>query len=145
MSLAVTAAADPVTLTFEIIGNGQQIGNFYGGGPGGNFGISFGSGALALVDLDVGGGGFFADEPSPSTVLYLPNAGAAYVDVGRGLLDQIAFFYTQPLDPVKPDTTYSHFTLAVFEGFGGLRPRTRSLDPVVYWPGQCRRTCLGIG
>jgi hypothetical protein len=71
------------------------------------------------VDLDAGGSGFFANEPSPSSVLYLPNPGAAYVDVERGFQNEVSFFYSQPFDPTQPKTVYSHFSVAVFEGFGG--------------------------
>lgn len=42
-AFARTASADVVTLTFEGIGNDQPIGNYYGGGAGPNYGISFGS------------------------------------------------------------------------------------------------------
>jgi hypothetical protein len=113
------AAADPVILTFENIGNFRPIGGFYNGGPGGDFGITFDNTALALVDTDAGGGGFFANEPSPSSVLYFPNAGAAYVDVERGFQNEVSFLYSQPFDPTQPNTVYSHFSVAVFEGFGG--------------------------
>jgi hypothetical protein len=116
---AVRAVADPVTLTFENIGNGELIGGFYNGGLGGNFGITFDMAAVALVDSDVGGGGFIANEPSPSTVLFFPTAGAAYVNVEGGFQNEVALFYSQPRDPTQPHVVWSQFSLAVFEGLGG--------------------------
>jgi hypothetical protein len=114
------ARADVVTLTFENVGNGQ-IGSFYSGGPGGDYGITFDRGAYGLVDADAGGGGFFANEPSPSTVLIFPTTPSrpGYVNVEGGFRKEVALFYTQPSDPNRPDAVFSHFTLAVFNGFDG--------------------------
>jgi hypothetical protein len=110
-----------VTLTFEGVGNGTPVGSFYNGGPGGDVGITFGFGASGLVDGDAGGSGFFANEPSPSTVLHFSRLvdGAAFIDVEQGFRTAVEFSYSQPDDPTQPDTVFSHFVLAVFDGFGG--------------------------
>jgi hypothetical protein len=62
------AKADSVLLTFEGIGDFQQVGNFYNGGGGGNLGVSFGPSPTALVAIDSGGSGLFSNEPSPDSV-----------------------------------------------------------------------------
>jgi hypothetical protein len=116
------AQADVVTLTFEGVRDGGLVGSFYDGGPGGQYGIVFDAAATATVDRDAGGGGFFANEPSPSTVLYFgenANTRSAYVNVNHGFQDRVTFSYSQPFDPGQPGITYSHFRVAVFEGFGG--------------------------
>jgi hypothetical protein len=93
-----SAGADPVRLTFEGIPSGQAIGDFYDGGAGGDFGIRFSRPAIGLRDLDdvESGtlGGFFANEPSPSTVLFFFD-GPAYANVTGGF-DQVSFFYSHP-------------------------------------------------
>lgn len=51
------------------------INNFYNGGTdsqgnsGVNYGVNFGSNALAAIDYDAGGTGQFANEPSASTTM----------------------------------------------------------------------------
>jgi PEP-CTERM motif len=64
------AKADSVLLTFEGVGDNQEVGNFYNGGGGGNLGISFGAGFVAEVAADHGGSGLFSNEPSPDSVVF---------------------------------------------------------------------------
>lgn len=64
------AKADSVLLTFEGIGDLQQVGNFYNGGAGGNLGVSFGPSATAYVAVDGGGSGLFSNEPSPDSAVF---------------------------------------------------------------------------
>src|SRR4051794_7566836 len=80
---ASSAMAD-ILLTFEGIPNGTAPGNFYNGGAGGNFGITFSNNAGVLVDTDAGGTGSFANEPSPSTVLTWNSSSVITVDVSVG-------------------------------------------------------------
>jgi hypothetical protein len=114
------ANADPITLTFE--GISGAVGDFYAGGGGGRFGIQFSSAALAVVDLDAGGGGFFANEPSPDTVLNLgrsqPEGGVPTMNVRSGFRAPFGFYYTQPFIEGS-DTVFSHFEVAVFSGLDG--------------------------
>ena len=54
-SAVIPSASAATLLTFEGIGSGDTIANYYNGGAGGDLGISFVNG-LALVDGDNGGG-----------------------------------------------------------------------------------------
>jgi hypothetical protein len=74
------AKADSVLLTFEGIGDFQQVGNFYNGGGGGNLGVSFGPGATAFVAFDSGGSGLFSNEPSPDSAVFF-NAASCCVNL----------------------------------------------------------------
>src|SRR4051812_11391033 len=63
LAVPAYAAAAPVVLTFEGVGDLAGILNFYNGGAdsqghtGPNVGVSFGAGALGLIDQDAGGTG----------------------------------------------------------------------------------------
>jgi hypothetical protein len=118
------AYADPVTLTFEGLANYQPVADFYGGGGGGNFGIQFSGNAFGLIDDAHGGGGGFANEPSPGTGLFFDRQSpggplSPFANAARGFTDSVEFFYTQPFDPDMPDVMFSHFQVVVFSGFNG--------------------------
>lgn len=88
-----------IILDFEGLGNNDSILDFYNGGSssqgfsGTNYGVSFDSKAFALIDSDEGGTGGFANEPSPSTVVYFPFPGAI-INVEAGFETGFSFFYT---------------------------------------------------
>ena len=94
------ANAVPVVLTFEGLQDQEQILDFYNGGTGSagssgpNFGINFGSGALALIDSDAGGSGNFANEPSADTIAFFLSTGSLIMNVAAGFDTGFAFFYT---------------------------------------------------
>ena len=90
-------------LTFEGLQDMETVLNFYAGGrgsygsgPGPNFGISFAlnSGGGVLIDSDNGGSGSFANEPSPSTILY-NQAAPIQMNVPMGFTS-LSFFYSAP-------------------------------------------------
>ncbi len=94
-ALGVSAAsADVITLDFEGITNGTAVGNFYTGGAGTNYGVSFSPATLALVDADAGGGGNFANEPSPNTIMFFLDANNAILNLAAGFDTGFSFFYT---------------------------------------------------
>lgn len=98
-ALPCLAAAEIVTLTFEGAGDDAAIVNFYNGGTdahgnaGTNYGVSFGTSAVALIDRDAGGTGNFANEPSPNTVMTF-YSGSALMNVAPGFEDGLSFYYT---------------------------------------------------
>jgi hypothetical protein len=92
--VAVPVRADVVVLTFEGVGNDTPVGNFYNGGAGGNFGISFSNNGLGIIDSDAGGTGNIGGEPSPSTVLYFLSGGAATMNVAAGFDTGFSFYYS---------------------------------------------------
>ena len=95
--LAVDRAnAAPTLLNFEGVGNNQQVGNFYNGGPGGKFGVSFGTGARGFTSTSAGGSGNFTNLPSPITaIFFLSGVGRGVVmNVENGFKDGISFSYS---------------------------------------------------
>lgn len=97
---AASAQASTITLTFEGLQDEEQILNFYNGGTGSlgssgtNYGIGFGSSALALIDSDNGGTGNFANEPSPNTIAFFLSGGNLIMNVAAGFDTGFSFFYT---------------------------------------------------
>lgn len=103
LSLACLLAASNASafvLDFEGVGNGASINNFYNGGTdsagnsGTNYGASFSTASLALIDSDAGGGGNFANEPSPDTIMFFTNANNAILNFAAGFDTGFSFFYT---------------------------------------------------
>jgi hypothetical protein len=103
--LATPAAAATVVLDFEGLGNFEPVNDFYNGGTGGSgssgtdYGINFSTDSLAIIDADAGGGGNFANEPSPSTVLFFLSGGAAVMNVAAGFDTGFSFFYSAINNP----------------------------------------------
>lgn len=97
--LAAPVSAAVITLTFEGAGDSAQLLNFYNGGTdnlgnsGTNYGISFGPNALSVIDEDAGGGGNFANEPSPKTTMFFLT-GSAVLNYSPGFVDGFSFFYS---------------------------------------------------
>ena len=95
----VSAMAAPIVLNFEGAGNFAAINGFYNGGTdslgnsGFNHGVQFGTNALSLIDADAGGGGNFANEPSPSTVMFFLS-GTAILNYAPGFDTGFSFFYS---------------------------------------------------
>lgn len=104
-----TASAAVIGLTFEGIGNDEQILDFYGDGtdylaaggngtPGDDLGVVFNEFAQVKIDVDSVtsiGDGNFANEPSPDSVLFWATAGAsAILDFAAGFDTGFSFFYT---------------------------------------------------
>jgi hypothetical protein len=94
MALAAQPAmAATIVLDFEGIADLSPVGNYYNGGAGPNYGIAFVGGTLALVDADAGGSGNFANEPSPSTIMFFLDE-TAIMNVAAGFDTGFSFFYT---------------------------------------------------
>lgn len=96
--LAATCVAMPahsatIVLDFEGVGDLNSVGNFYNGGAGTNYGISF-SNARAIVDSDAGGSGNIANEPSASTTIDFTSGTAATMNVAAGFDTGFSFFYS---------------------------------------------------
>jgi hypothetical protein len=95
VTVASRADAMPITLTFEGLANLEQVGDFYNGGAGGNFGITFTDTARGIVDEDSGGTGNFANEPSPDTVMFFDQGDfSTTMNVLGGFSSSFSFLYT---------------------------------------------------
>ena len=89
---------DVITLDFEGLGNQDEILNYYNAGvsgqgySGNDYGIYFGGNTLSIIDEDAGGTGNFANEISPSTVMFFL-AGSAVMNVSSGFVNGFSFYY----------------------------------------------------
>lgn len=118
-TLAVFASmqANAIVLDFEGVGNTASINGFYNGGTdslgnsGTNYGISFNSDALGLIDSDAGGTGNIGGEPSPDTVMFFLS-GSSIMDVAAGFDTGFSFFYSLPYDNIFG-------TINVYDNLGG--------------------------
>ena len=98
----VNSVADDITLDFEGLKNMEQVQNFYNGGAGSegstkglDYNITFSANTLALIDSDAGGGGNFANEPSPDTTFFFTgNDTNIYMNVEGGFTEGFSFYYT---------------------------------------------------
>ena len=107
---AATVKADPLVLTFEGVGDGAQIGNFYNGGAGGNLGISFTDNAFGD-----------ASRPARTTVMRFLG-GAAAMNVAGGFSSSFAGRYTTPFANIINDDTgelIPPVTISLFSGADG--------------------------
>jgi hypothetical protein len=93
-------------LDFEGLGDQEPVNEFYNGGtggngsgPGSNFGVSFSTNSLSLIDADAGGSGNFGGEPSPSTCLFFLTGAAATMNVPAGFTTGFSFFYSAINNP----------------------------------------------
>ena len=97
---AVPASAAVVQLTFEGVGDGAQILDFYNGGTdsagnsGTNYGVSFSSDSLAIVSATAGGGGNFEGNPSGSTIAFFLSGAGDLINVAAGFTTGFSFFYS---------------------------------------------------
>lgn len=103
MVALVAASGQAALLTFEGVGDLNPIGSFYAPVA------TFSSNALGIVDSDAGGTGNFANEPSPSTIMYSPGGATITMDVPWSF-STLAFWYT------NRGTTG---TVGLYTGLGG--------------------------
>jgi len=112
VSMALTANAAPIVLTFEGLQNYESIGGFYSGGAGSlgssgpNLGITFSTNTLAIIDADAGGSGNFGGEPSPSTIMFFLEGDSAIMNVLAGFDTGFSFF-------IAPSTTQGLLTYTI--------------------------------
>jgi hypothetical protein len=117
--------ADIIVLTFEGVGDQAAVNDFYNGGTdsqgnsGTDYGINFSTTSLGLIDADAGGTGNFANEPSPSTILFFLSGGAATMNVAAGFDTGFSFFYTSINNPGS---------IVVWSGLNGTGDILASID-----------------
>ena len=118
-----------IVLDFEGLGNSDAINGFYNGGTSGagfsgtNYGVQFGV-ALGIIDQDAGGSGNFANEPSPSTVMFFLDENQAFMNVAAGFTTGFSFYYS---------SNTSNGSVSVFDGLNGTGNLLASLNLPLNW------------
>jgi len=125
-------ASGVVTLTFEGVGNMVPIENYYNGGAGPNYGVSFSSNALALVAEYHGGSGNFNNEPSPYTIVFF-TTGSPVMNVAAGFTTGFSFYYSSS----------EEITVFVYDGLDGTG--TLLVAPLTYPANYQDGGCSGAG
>jgi hypothetical protein len=127
LSSPMVASSAVIVLTFEGVGDLNPVGEFYNGDGGPNYGVSFSPETLALVDSDAGGSGNFANEPSPSTVMFFLEADEAILNVAAGFTTGFSFFYSAA----------EAGTVSVYDGLNGAGALLASLDLAAQFNDRC--------
>jgi hypothetical protein len=98
--LLCSAQVGAFTLTFEGVGDGASIDDFYNGGTdslgnsGTDYGVAFSAATLGLIDADAGGGGNFANEPTPNTIMFFLDTNNSVLNYAAGFTTGFSFYYT---------------------------------------------------
>ena len=122
-AFAAPASASVVTLDFEGIGDQNPVGNFYAPD------YVFSPATLALIDADNGGGGNFANEPSPNTIMFFLDANNAVLNVTNGFTTGFSFWYTSS----------TAAAVTVYDGLNG----TGNVLGVINLQAQFNNNCSG--
>ena len=106
-----------ITLTFEGLGHSVEIGDFYNGGAGGDYGIYFYNRLVAIFDrYTEGGNSAIYGEPSPVAVLaFYPETGnySAQMDIFSGFTEGLSFYYNSNGRALSP------LSVIVYSGLNG--------------------------
>jgi hypothetical protein len=142
--LVPSAHATPVLISFSGLQDLQAIGNYYNGGAGTNYGVSFSSNIFALKSVMQGGAGGFLPDPSYSPAMFIMGPTGTNVtgtmNVGPGFSNGISFFYTAAFQE----------TVTVWSGLNGTGTilATINLSPnngsCVGFPSYCNWTGVGL-
>ncbi|MDX2147064.1 MAG: PEP-CTERM sorting domain-containing protein [Planctomycetota bacterium] len=114
---APAAVANIFTLDFEGLRDLEAIEEFYNGGfgslgsgPGPSFGVEFVGNTLAVVDADAGGTGNFANEITPSTVMFFLSGSATIMNIRAGFENAFSLYYSS----IDAEAAFS-----IFDGLNG--------------------------
>jgi PEP-CTERM motif-containing protein len=142
--LVPAAHATPVLLTFSGLNDLEAIGNYYNGGAGPNYGISFSSNVYALKSVFQNGAGGFNPDPSQSPAMFIMGTtgtnATGVMNVGPGFSSGISFFYTSAFSE----------TVTVWSGTNGTGTilATINLSPnngsCVGFPSYCNWSGVGL-
>ena len=115
LAAALPAVSHAYTLDFEGVGSFGSISEFYNGGfdipstgapaTGVNYGASFTGDALALQNDSLGP--YFANAPTPGTIMFVAPGSDAVLNVASGFKDSISFYYSSAVDAFNVVKIYS--------------------------------------
>ena len=124
--VAGNAAADTHVLTFEGLQNMEPLADYYNGGfggfgsgPGPNFGITFGSDSLAIIEAASGGSGNFFNEPTRDTVAFFLSGPGVIMNVPTGFNTEFSTYYS---------SAYVPGVVTVWDGLDGTGTQLASLN-----------------
>jgi hypothetical protein len=124
-----------IVLNFEGLGDVDAVNQFYNGGTSGlgfsgvNYGVYFSPNGLGVIDIDAGGTGNIANEPSPSTVLFFLEGNATIMNVAAGFTTGFSFFYS---------ANVGVGSVSVYDGLDGTGNLLGSqILPINYQNGGC--------
>jgi len=92
-------------LDFEGVPDNTPVGNFYNGGAGPDYGVSFINGSVLIEGLS----GLFMNEPSPPTIM-INYGGNVTMNVTGGFLTNLSFYYADFFAP---------FSVSIYDGLNG--------------------------
>ena len=124
---ALPASAAVIVLDFEGVGDLNAVGEYYNGGGGTNYGVSFSPATLAVVDADAGGSGNFANEPTADTIMFFLDASNAILTYSAGFDTGFSFFYTSS----------TAATVTVYDGLNGKGNVLGTLDLLAQHTNNC--------
>jgi len=144
---ASPAFSAQVTIDFEGTTSFAAVDNYYNGGAGPNYGISFSPSALALSNDGTGfgtpDGRYYSNAPTNGTVFFAPDS-PAIANVSSGFVGSVDFYYSS-----KSTST----TVGVFDGLNGtgsllgsvtLAPNADAVEVYDTWS-QASVNFLGAG
>jgi len=103
------APLSTIVLTFEGCGNVVPVGNFYNGGAGGSYGITFNANTYSAISSDAGGSGNFCGSPTMPTCMIFTSGVGAQMNVAGGFTTGFSFYYSSKLA----------ITISVWSGLNG--------------------------
>ena len=131
-----SASAQTFKLTFEGLQNLEGILEAYNGGVGSmgssgtNYGVSFGSNALAIIKTSAGGTGNFSNNPSGSTIAFWTTGPGVTMNVAAGFNTGFSFYYS----------SIQAATVTVYDGLNGTGNVLGTVNLVVQNQNGCSGT-----
>ena len=131
----IAGTADAQVLTFEGIGDLTAIGNYYNGGAGPNYGVSFFGNAQSRKSIagGCGGSGDFALQPSGCEILFFNTGSSTGMNRVSGFTTGFSLFYS---------AAFNAGSLDVYSGLNGTGSVLASLELPVTGDGVGNPACL---
>lgn len=94
-AFSLSSQADTIVLNFDGLADEQTVADYYNGGGGGDYGITFTSNAIAVNEFDENEGML----PTPPNGLTFLSGTAATLDDASGFTNGFSFYYSAPFSP----------------------------------------------